>query len=223
MILYKYRSLANLVHVFDIILNQRLHCSTYPELNDPFEGIFETTIPYWGLLRLCANTPARRRALVEGRKIYKKVEHLVRICSLSSDPNDVRLWSYYADGHRGIVFKIDFSGLEKIYEVKYSEKLPWSSTNTILGQLSPKEVLSRKTNHWGFESEYRIIDESKHLEEGKYFDIKGRIKAIYLGTRTSDIHRKLLNKILPSEIPIYTTKINEKAIKVESDELYPRT
>lgn len=230
MILYKYRSLANLEYVFDIILNQRLHCSTYPELNDPFEGIFETTIypMVFGTL-----TPLRRRALIELRsKAYKKVEVLfggeidnIKICSLSSDLSDVRLWSYYADGHRGVVFEIDLSGLEKIYEVKYSEKLPWAATPHVARpeRSKPEEVLSRKTDHWAFESEYRIIDESKHLEEGKYFDIKGRIKAIYLGTRTSDIHRKLLNKILPSEIPIYTTKINEKAIKVESDELYPRT
>lgn len=239
MILYKYRSLANLEHVFDIILNQRLHCSTYLGLNDPFEGIFET-IDTRASLRLRAlgtlgGNPAYIRGLAESLKTYNRVEDLgknandkIKICSLSSDLNDVRLWSYYADGHKGIVFEIDFSGLETrknykiIYPVEYSEKLPWSSTNTILGQLSHKEVLSRKTNHWAFESEYRIIDESKHLEEGKYFDIKGRIKAIYLGTRTSDIHRKLLNKIVPSEIPIYTTKINEKAIKVESDELYPR-
>ena len=238
MILYKYRSLANLEHVFDIILNQRLYCSTYPELNDPFEGIFET-INTRASLRLRAlgtlgGNPARIRGLAESLKTYNRVEDLgnnangkIKICSLSSDLNDVRLWSYYADGHKGIVFEIDFSGLEKKYKVTYSEKLPWGTLpqdGTILtGHTSPQEVLSRKTNHWVFESEYRIIDESEHLEEGKYFDIKGRIKAIYIGTRTSDIHRKLLNKIVPSEIPIYTTKINEKAIKVESDELYPRT
>jgi hypothetical protein len=238
MILYKYRSLANLEHVFDIILNQRLYCSTYPELNDPFEGIFETTT-HRGCLRAAVamgRSAAYVRGLAEFLKTYKKVEDLdsgskdqIKICSLSSDLNDVRLWSYYADGHKGIVLEIDFSGLETrnnykiICPVEYSEKLPWSSSNTILGQLSPQEVLSRKTDHWAFESEYRIIDESKHLEEGKYFDIKGRVKAIYMGTRASDIHRKLLNKIVPSEIPIYTTKINEKAIKVESDELYPRT
>lgn len=215
MILYKYRSLTKLEHTLDIILNQRLYSSIYLELNDPFEGIFETMFLH---------------------KVYKKIEDLdssvndkIRICSFSSDLNDVRLWSYYADGHKGIVFEIDFSGLETrnnykiIYPVEYSERLPWSSTTTVLGQLSIKEILSYKTNHWAFESEYRIIDESEHLEEGKYFDIKGRIKAIYIGTRTSDIHRKLLNKIVPIEIPIYTTKINEKAIKVESDELYPRT
>jgi hypothetical protein len=146
----------------------------------------------------------------------------VKICSLSSDLSDVRLWSYYADGHRGIVFEIDFSGIEKIYPVKYSEELPKGSI-TLLGQHRIHEVLSRKTKHWDFESEYRIIYESQNLEEGKYFGIKGRIKAIYLGTRTSELHSKLLDKIAPIEIPIYTTKINKKKIKVESVELYPRT
>jgi hypothetical protein len=151
----------------------------------------------------------------------------IKICSLSSDLSDVRLWSYYADGHKGIVFEIDFSGLETrnnhkiICPVEYSEKLPWSSTTTVLGQLSPKEILSRKTNHWAFESEYRIIDESEHLEEGKYFDIKGRIKAIYLGTRTGDIQRKLLTSIVPSGIPIYTTNINKEKVIVESGECIP--
>jgi hypothetical protein len=146
----------------------------------------------------------------------------VKICSLSSDLSDVRLWSYYADGHRGIVFEIDFSGIEKIYPVKYSEELPKGSI-TLLGQHRIHEVLSRKTKHWDFESEYRIIYESQNLEEGKYFGIKGRIKAIYLGTRTSELHSKLLDKIAPTEIPIYTTKINKKTIKVEPGELYPRT
>jgi hypothetical protein len=108
--------------------------------------------------------------------------------------------------------------------VKYSEDLPcksWWSVPSILGQPSPHEVLSCKTNHWEFESEYRIIYESQYLEKGKYFGIKGRIKAIYLGTRTIETHRKLLNKIAPTKIPIYTTKINEETIKVEPGECIP--
>ena len=129
---------------------------------------------------------------------------------------------FYADGHKGIVFKIDFSGLEKIYKVKYSEKLPWGLSNTILGfgePIKPHEVLSRKTKHWEFESEYRIIHESEFLEEGKHFDIKGRIKAVYLGTRISTTHRDLLTKIMQGKIPIYTTKINEEKIIVVPDRL----
>jgi hypothetical protein len=243
--LYKYRSLVNLEYILDIILNQRLHCSTYLELNDPFEGIFETTIlPYYyhlltmgigsyGMMGLSYSIPSPLGAIVQlqGKTYKNKVEDLdssandkIRICSLSSDLNDVRLWSYYADGHKGIVFEIDFSGLETrnsnkiICPVEYSEKLPRSSTTT---NLRPNEVLSHKTNHWAFESEYRIIDESKYLEEGKYFDIKGRIKAIYLGSRISDHHRKLLNKIVPSGIPIYTTNINKEKIIVESGACIP--
>jgi len=44
MILYKYRSLVNFERILDIILNQRLYCSKYDELNDPFEGLFIRTI-----------------------------------------------------------------------------------------------------------------------------------------------------------------------------------
>jgi hypothetical protein len=225
MILYKYRSLENLEYVLDLILNQRLHCSTYPELNDPFEGIFETTI-HPMMVGLFATTPSRRRALFElRRKTYKKVEDFfegdidrIKICSLSSDLSDVRLWSYYADGHKGISFEIDCSGLEKIYEVRYSEKLLQGSIS-LLGGTSITEALSHKTNHWAFESEYRIIDESKHLSKGKYFDIKSRVKAIYLGTRTSDDRRELLLKIVQGKIPIWTTKLNNKKVIVEPDKL----
>ena len=227
MILYKYRSLANLEHVFDIILNQRLHCSTYPALNDPFEGVFviTTIITLSDLMKReilpppLVKWPIKLEHAKEVKDLFGGAIDKLKICSLSSDLSDVRLWSYYADGHRGVVFEIDFSGLEKIYEVKYSEELPWSSwwsVPSILAQPSPHEVLSRKTNHWEFESEYRIINESEHLDEGKYFGIKGRIKAIYLGTRTSKLHCKLLSKIVPTEIPIYTTRINKKTIKVES-------
>jgi len=164
--------------------------------------------------------PIKLEKVKEAKDLFGGTIDKVKICSLSSDLNDVRLWSYYADGHKGVVFEIDFSGLERIYEVKYFEELSRGSL-TILGQPSPHELLSRKTKHWEFESEYRIIDESGHLEEGKFFSIKDRIKAIYLGTRTSDIHHKLLTTIVPSEIPIYATKINKKTIKVEPSECIP--
>jgi hypothetical protein len=231
-----------------------LYCSTYPELNDPFEGIFATTLYHLHLFNpreaRDEDIPSRptgtgRRGILIRlakrlrRKIYayKKVEDLfggeidkIKICSLSADLKDVRLWSYYTDGHRGIVFEIDFSGLEErngskiIHPVTYSEKLPWGllpdEKITLLGEpLKPQDVLSRKTKHWEFESEYRIIDESEYLEESKYFGIKDRIKAIYLGTRTSDKYRELLKKLVQGKIPIWTTKINHEKIIVEPDKL----
>jgi len=212
--LYKYCSLARLEFVLDIILNQRLYCSTYDSLNDPFEGLFLTTIHL---------TPQDRARfpLLSGKSFnrYKNVEDLIfgsidkmRICSLSSSFSEVRLWSHYADGHKGIVFEIDFSGLEsKIHKVNYFDKLP-SFRFGILGQPRPHEVLSYKTKHWEYEAEYRIIHESE------FFDISNRIKGIYLGTRISDNHYDLLTKIVPSEIAIHATKINMGKIVVEVNE-----
>ena len=39
--LYKYKSLDNLMWILDIILNKRLYAAKYTELNDPMEGIFK--------------------------------------------------------------------------------------------------------------------------------------------------------------------------------------
>jgi len=112
----------------------------------------------------------------------------------------------------------------KFHEVHYSEKLPWGVSPQevslfIKGWTKPHDVLARKTSHWKFEAEYRIIEESKNLEEGKFFGIGDRIKAIYLGTRTSDKHRELLKKIVQGKIPIWTTKINNEKVIVEPDKL----
>jgi len=231
MILYKYRSLANFELIIDIILNQRLHCSTYPELNDPFEGLFVTTtnITFSDFKRMGKNPPLFVKLPIKFEKVNEARDLLdgaidkVKICSLSSDLNDVRLWSYYANEHKGIVFEIEFSESETIYEVTYSKKLPsssWWTLSTILGgQPSIYDVLSRKTKHWEFESEYRIIDENKNLEEGSFFGIKDGIKAIYLGTRTSEKQRALLLKLTQGKIPIWTTKINMEKIIVEPDKL----
>ena len=235
MILYKYRSLTNLERVLDIILNQRLYCSKYEELNDPFEGLFIETINITmsDFRRMKRFPPLFAKMPIKIEKVRKAKDlnffdgaiDKIKICSLSSDLKDVRLWSYYADGHKGIVFEVDFTGLEaNIHKVKYHKTLPpCPAVRSILGRELAKshDLFSHKTEHWEFESEYRIIHESKYLEEGEYFDIKGRIKAVYLGTRTSDPHRKLLNKIVPSKIPIYTTKINEKTIEVERGECIP--
>jgi hypothetical protein len=123
--------------------------------------------------------------------------------------SDVRLWSHYTNGHKGVVFEIDFSGIEsQVHKVIYDDKLP-TFGSTILTSPFPYEVLSCKTKHWEYESEYRIIHDSE------YFPIANRIKAIYAGFRISDFHYDLLNKIVPNSVPIFRTKINKDEIKVE--------
>lgn len=217
MILYKYKSLANLEHVRDIVLYERLYCSPYDKLNDPFEGLFLTAIKLSYSRLKALKVPFPPHLVNISIKQYKNIEDLpfdwskTRICSLSYNLNDVRLWSYYADGHKGVVFEIDFSGIDQVYKVNYCDKLP-TFGNSILTSPLPHEVLTRKTKHWAFEEEYRIIHSSE------YFPISNRIKAIYAGVRISNSRYDLLKEIVANNIPIICTKINKDEIKVEPNQ-----
>jgi hypothetical protein len=133
----------------------------------------------------------------------------VRICSLSSSLNEVRLWAHYAHGNRGIALAIDFSGIEdSVHEVRYSEELPSYGYSLLGGAPRPEELLTCKTVHWSYESEFRIIHEEQ------FFDIRNRIKAIYVGSRIKDVHLALLNKMTSPEIPIIHTEIDPKKIEI---------
>lgn len=208
MLLYKFRSLQNIEFVLDLILNERLHCAPYAELNDPFEGLFNS-IMLGGIslpLKLPIQWEQGAKRLMGVRDLRYEAEHS-RVCSLSKSMDDVRLWSHYADGHKGIAIEIDFpDGEQNLYKVTYSPSLP-EFGSTVMTMPTATDVLSVKTEHWEYEGEYRII------QDDQYYPIQGRIKAIYTGHRISPIHDELLEKVVPEHIPIIPTELNvEKAI-----------
>ena len=211
MILYKYRSLQNLNYVLDILLNSRLHCARYLELNDPFEGLFSATIhiPPQDRIKFPFFILPETYSLTQSiDDLFHSSKDRVRICSLSSSLSDVRLWSHYADGNRGIALEIDFTGLEgSVHQVTYSRELP-SYGYTILTSPSPIEVLTCKTIHWSYESEFRII------HEDEYFSIKDRLKAIYVGSRINETHLALLDKMKPSEARVIHTEVDPTKIEI---------
>lgn len=212
MLLYKYKSLRTIDHTLDILLNQRLYCSPYIELNDPFEGLFSA------LIRI----PPKERIkyllfrLPDSFGVSKSVNDLpydskdqVRICSLSSSPSDVLLWSHYADGHKGIAIELEVSGLEAIiHKVNYVDVLPRYSA-TLLGMPTPQELLTHKTKHWEYESEYRVLCEET------FFDVAGRISRVLLGSRISSLHVELLRRVRSPQIPLIRTKIDTRLLRVK--------
>lgn len=214
--LYKYRSLANFEHVLDIILNRRLYCSKYDDLNDPFEGLFKA-VTGGNLLAEPGAVAPLMGSTTAHKSVSEVADNVERICSLSSSMKEVRLWSHYADGHKGVAFEIDFAGAEwSVNKVNYSKALPVFTGDkfkrtTFLTGLPHRDVLLCKTDHWDYEAEYRIFHNSE------FFNISNRLTAIYLGTRIDSDHHNLLTKITPPDIQIFTTKINKSKITVESD------
>ncbi|MCW8831230.1 MAG: DUF2971 domain-containing protein [Gammaproteobacteria bacterium] len=116
--LYKFRSLDNMDYALDIILNERLYCPEYSELNDPFEGLFNQLMPG-------SFDSGFDNGFSTSNKTISNVDELLadsyhtRVCSLTSDLHDVRLWSHYADSHRGIAIELDFTNrIDDVTEVK---------------------------------------------------------------------------------------------------------
>ncbi|CAG34903.1 DUF2971 domain-containing protein [Desulfotalea psychrophila] len=200
--LYKFRSLDNLEFVLDILLNQRLYCSSYDSLNDPLEGLFYTII-----------SPRGNQKRV---RQYKSIDDLptfnsdLKICSLSKSLEDIRMWSHYANGHTGVAIEIEFSDYEAdVTEVNYDSGLKKHGT-TILAGATPNEVLSYKTEHWRYENEYRIIGQDE------YYPIKGRVTAVYFGVRASDFHKDILKKSVSNNISLLETRLDRKNIVVRA-------
>jgi hypothetical protein len=85
--LFKYRSIQNWKFLLDIFLSKRFYAAAYRELNDPMEGRY-----YYH-----SDTVSQ-----EFRRALRNQKREWRICSLSKNHRNTLMWSYYADGHRGI-------------------------------------------------------------------------------------------------------------------------
>ena len=214
--LYKMRSLEKLEFTLDIILNERLHCAPFTDLNDPLEGVYlSASAPYFSR-QLLGKYGATSVSPCDASELHEH-ERFNKICSLTKSFNDIRIWSHYGDGHRGIAIEIDFGGYENdTYPVRYLDELKQYS-NTFLGAPPANEVLSQKTKHWLHEDEYRV------MQPDDYYYVINRISAIYLGSRVSDERKALLNKLVPNKIPIYFTRINKSTLAVEPGDLMQRS
>lgn len=211
MLLYKYRSFDNFEYIADILLNERLYCAHYESLNDPCEGFY---VLNYGQSRYLSVRPPPPVTLNIGESpspyysINPKIDlNKKRVCSLSANLDEIRLWSYYAESHTGIAIAIEIDDTS-VQSIEYHTTLPEFIPNPIsLSPPQPETILSKKLNLWSFEEEYRIITDEE------YFPIKNRIKAIYLGHRINPRRLELLKKLVPN-IPIIETRLDPKQAKI---------
>lgn len=95
---------------------------------------------------------------------FKGLERHGILC-LSTEPDDMLMWSYYADGHKGIVVRFNtsleqFAILRPQYvpvEVKYSMELPRIDYYETETQDMIARVVGTKAKAWEHEKEWRIV------------------------------------------------------------------
>jgi hypothetical protein len=204
MLLYKYRSFERFERLLDILINERLYCPEYKDLNDPFEGVFYSLIK--------PNALGRASGTFKNLSVQQTVDNLTfpeerRVASLSATASDVRMWSLYGGDHKGVAVELDVpEHTPELYQVTYRDEL----VHTAVGLLGPitTDILKHKTHHWSYECEYRIITKSN------WHSIAGQIKRVLVGPRASDSNVELLEKIVGHRFPIFRMKLDSRTLSV---------
>lgn len=184
---YKYRSMQ---HALDIIRTGKLKFSTIDEFKDPFDGIGDWSIECSEeecnrtidafLSRLPADTPMvvkeiftdelRKNPMTLQTYAAKSIEIMrtnAGIFCMSPIFDDIIMWSYYADSHRGVCLKLDilqdtalFSGIN---QVVYRNQMP--AGNVLDASDASRlfwEAITTKYKYWYYEQEARVVHHRKN-------------------------------------------------------------
>ena len=199
MILYKYKAPTPFEHIADILLEQRLYCAPYFSLNDPFEGIFLTSIEMAGGPFSMLTDPDDLIDPEDGVQ--------PRVCSLSSDSMSSLLWSLYAQRLEGLCIEIDFTDFKPApYKLEYALDIP--RFDKLGFAPSVTYALSHKSKEWQFESEYRLIGPNE------YVSIQSRLRKVILGPRCNKIIEKAIRELAPRGCDIQKARLDREARQI---------
>lgn len=255
---YKYRSLSSEQSEFTrkIFIGNELYWASPLTFNDPFDcapvhvlsgsrlkrelairRIFQDQMPHLTKPQIKSRAAeAMRRPPQDIEKTMTEGQTaLMRhtgVCSLSTVPDNILMWSHYADAHRGICLrftpqakrlpKVDDSDIhfELAYPVKYSEFRPeidilWKDREGLLDKM-----LLTKADFWSYEQEWRMI--SWNAGPGAYKFPSECLDAIIFGARSSPADRELVAGWVnerPHPIKLYEAKFNGRLFRLDIHEI----
>ncbi len=198
---YKFRSTEQMAFIFDILLNKRLYCSSWKDLNDPMEGMFT----YQYDREEESDTEKKVKGIIESKQKYK-------ICSLSSTYDNHLLWAHYANGFDGVAIEIELQdNNDKIKPIDYDRGV-FAHVNI---QQQPSEdqaaqdILFSKNKVWKYEEEIRILHDSEYFDDFK-------ITRLVVGHRVQEALFKVLNMICSQlDIPFGRVGIGDEGIDID--------
>ena len=185
--LYKFRSNKN--HIKEILTTKKFYFSNWKKLNDPMEGFYS----YY--------KTEHSNDLI--KDIYKE-KNQWKICSLTKNYEDILLWSFYANGFKGICIEVEVEKSENLVKIIYNKNIPWLTDNLSNDYpLSARNVFTNKISKWEFEKEYRYFSYNEKMSIGK-------ITAVIFGINTHKPFKKKIMQYCDDNIEIYDSKINFK-------------
>lgn len=210
----------------EIITQNLMYFSNPSAFNDPFDcrpvfslegtakeqeayflGVYSRQAPYLDraarraevrkVLKSSDKSPVRPKAVRNFADFYyANISGRVGLLCLTEAPDDILMWSHYADSHRGVClgFAADGASFHTALRVRYELARP--VVNPI--KHDPDEMLEMalltKARHWEYEREWRVI--RYRLGAGVYQHDPGELVEVVMGCQmepeTKDIVRELV-------------------------------
>jgi hypothetical protein len=198
--LYKYYPCND--NTFKSLEAKSLWCHSPSGMNDPFECLAQVKRSFSNeQIAECQNYIRQRGLkqydflLSQDASHFNAVFNSLRqntinqwaFCALARKPDDILMWSYYANGHKGVVVGFEFKNVKDrrtFQRVRYRDELPDFDPKTLIDFLDGKPRLadfirdiSIKSNCWRREQEWRIW----MLKSGYHSYSSAEVKSIYFG------------------------------------------
>lgn len=169
MLAYKFRSASQLDFALDIIINNRLRCSDWRQLNDPMEGIF-------GYSTRATDEQDHSEEVAE---IVRHKKNIL-VCSLSQTFDCHLLWAHYASGFSGLAIEVELPDNDpSVRVVEYRGVFAHVSFNGGMfnAERAAEAILASKYQEWSYEREVRI------LQPRGWYKLPNPVKRVIAGHR----------------------------------------
>lgn len=240
--LYRYRPFND--DTINELKQGYLWFSNVEDYNDPFEGILkfdiestedellnfivkadhENRLTHSEALEIVKHYHSKPNELKERlNKVKAKIHEKIRLCSFTTKPDNLLMWSHYASGHSGICIKYDIFKLvndnfvpAKVLYTKDYPKFNYIKESENALKLA-RESVQKKSTDWAYEDEYRLVSYPK--TDNKVFLRKGALVELILGSRITEENIKGLKEAIlnnPYQNPeIKNARLMEKEFKLE--------
>ncbi len=219
--LYKYQPVNRLV--LSNLSQGKLWFSKPDAFNDPFEFRLQRKKEAKGIAALREQNPhlsnlSDEEIIELATEKYEQEIRLMGVACFTELPDNIQMWSYYADSHKGIC--LGFCGKDKnkskndsgLYKVSYESEYPELTFSDIWHKEGLAKILWTKEKEWKHEKEWRQIQ----VEGNKLIDyISYNLNKIIFGLRTSELDRRLVRSVVSEEVEFLQVRRHNTSYKLE--------
>jgi hypothetical protein len=218
--IYKYQPINQ--NTLNGLNTRKLWAARPHTFNDPFEFKLKRSSTPIGLKTLRNKNPHLENLTDEELIVFAidryevKIREMGVICYTMS-PDNILMWSHYADGHKGICleFKLDEGRTLSdagIYKVVYDDIYPEIDFENIWHKDRLAKILWTKSKEWASENELRQI----RISGNELVDYPFKLSSILFGLKTSDNEKKLIKRILEGNgVEFKNIKLADREFKLQ--------